>query len=173
MATPDTEFKQGKLEADVAEMDIKEEQRDEEEDVKMENISTAEPVKTDRSASASGSATPRGVKRQQLSPMKAESMAQSLSVKTEVVGGDVELRLDENERPRLVRKQSHKVPRRPAELFTHLPDATAQATSTFSVLRECVYANKYMGITEHALECECAEEWGKHPNNIANTICLP
>lgn len=171
MTTPDIESNHNKLEADVADMDIKEEQRDEEGDVKMDTISTAGP--TARSAPASGSATPIGVKRQQLSPMKAESMAQSPSIKTEVVGGDVELRLDENERPRLVRNKSQKVSRRPPELFTHLPDATAQATSTFSVLRDCVYANRYMGITEHALECECAEEWGKHPNNISNITCLP
>ena len=165
MATPDAEVKHDELETEVADMDIKEEQHDDQKDVDMVTLSAAEPVKKERSASASGSATPKGVKRQYLSPIKDESMAQSPVPKTEVVGGDVELRLDEGERPRLVRKQSQKITRRPPELFTHLPDATERATSAFSVLRECVYANKHMGTTDHALECDCAEEWGKHPNN--------
>ncbi|KAI7517432.1 hypothetical protein KC331_g21708, partial [Hortaea werneckii] len=26
-------------------------------------------------------------------------------------------------------------------------------------MSECTYANKYLGTTEHALECDCAEEW--------------
>jgi histone-lysine N-methyltransferase SETD2 len=162
MATPDSEVKQEKLEMDVADMNIKEEQHDEQGDVNMDTISGAEPVKQERSASTSGSATPKGIKRQHPSPVKDENMAQFPSIKTEVVGGDVELRLDADERPRLVRKQSHKIARRSPELFTDTPDATSLATSTFSILQECVYANKQLGTTEHALECECAEEWGRY-----------
>ena len=161
MATPNADMKQDKLESEVADMNIKEEERDRHDDVNMDTISAVESVKQERPASSSGSATPKGVKRQFESPMKEEKMAQSPSVKTDVVGGDVELRLDADERPRLVRTQSHKVPRLPPPLFTDFPDMTAQATSTFSILNECVYANKYLGTTEHALECECAEEWGK------------
>ena len=161
MATTDADIKQDKLESEVADMNIKEEERERQDDVDMDTISAVEAVKQERSASSSGSATPKGVKRQFESPVKEEKMVQSPSVKTDVVGGDVELRLDADERPRLVRTQSHKVQRLPPPLFTDSPDMTTQSTSTFSILNECVYANKYLGTTEHALECECAEEWGK------------
>lgn len=168
MATPNAELKQERLETDVAEMNIKEEQHYGQGDVNMDTKSA--PEKKERSASNSRSATPKGIKRQHPSPVKDESMAQSPLPKTEVVGGGVELRLDEYERPRLVRNQSQKVARRTPELFTDLPDATAQATSTFSILLDCVYANKQMGITEHALECDCAEEWGKYQTDMARNI---
>ena len=49
---------------------------------------------------------------------------------------------------------------RVAALFDHLPDATAEATSTFTVMECCTYSNKYLGYTEHAMECDCSEEWG-------------
>ena len=166
MTTPEDNMKQDKLESEVADMDIKEEQRDEYEDVDMDTISVAQPQVKEGSAATPGPATPKGVKRQSISPVKKESMAQSPVPKTEVVGGDVELRLDADERPTLARSRSHKIARRSPELFTDTPDATTKATSTFSLLRECVYANKHLGTTEHALECECAEEWGKYSNQI-------
>lgn len=55
--------------------------------------------------------------------------------------------------------KSQPVPR-VAALFDHLPDATAEATSTFAVMESCTYSNKYLGYTEHAMECDCSEEWG-------------
>ena len=92
-------------------------------------------------------------------------MAQSPAVKSdeEVVGGDIELKLEPGKPPKLQRKSSHKVERRPPPLFFDYEDMTAAATSTFGVITECNYANKYLGTTEHALECDCAEEWGKSP----------
>lgn len=56
--------------------------------------------------------------------------------------------------------KSQPVPR-VAALFDHLPDATAEATSTFAVMESCTYSNKYLGYTEHAMECDCSEEWGR------------
>lgn len=50
---------------------------------------------------------------------------------------------------------------RVAALFDHLPDATAEATSTFALMESCTYSNKYLGYTEHAMECDCSEEWGR------------
>jgi hypothetical protein len=55
--------------------------------------------------------------------------------------------------------KSQPVPR-VAALFDHLPDATAEATSTFASMEACTYSNKYLGYTEHAMECDCSEEWG-------------
>jgi histone-lysine N-methyltransferase SETD2 len=50
---------------------------------------------------------------------------------------------------------------RSAPLFDHLEDATVEAKRSFAVLDACTYANKFLGYTEHAMECDCNEEWGK------------
>ncbi|KAF2478571.1 hypothetical protein BDY17DRAFT_313879 [Neohortaea acidophila] len=76
-----------------------------------------------------------------------------------MVGGDIELKLEPGKPPKLQRKASQKVERRLPPLFFDYENKTAEATSAFTVLSECVYANKYLGTTEHALECDCAEEW--------------
>ena len=142
---------------------------EQEHDEDMDTIPVAESVKKERSASVGGSgfSTPRAGKKQSQSPLKRESISQSPAVKMEdgdnKIGGDVELKIEPNEAPKLVRKSSQRAPRRPPPLFFDYEDKTAEATSTFSILKECVYANKYLGTTEHALECDCAEEWGKSP----------
>lgn len=59
------------------------------------------------------------------------------------------------------RSAGRKAVPRVAPLFDHLPDATDEATGTFTVLDACTYANRYLGYTEHAMECDCPEEWGK------------
>lgn len=56
--------------------------------------------------------------------------------------------------------KSQVVPR-VAPLFDHLPDATTEATSSFALMESCTYSNKYLGYTEHAMECDCSEEWGR------------
>lgn len=157
--------RQEKLESEVRDMNIKEEG---DEDT-MDSIPVSQPVKKERSLSISGddlpvpSATPRSAKKQSRSPIKNENMAHSPVVKTdeEVVGGDIELKLEPGKPPKLQRKSSHKVERRPPTLFFDHEDKTAQASSAYFTLAECIYANKYLGTTEHALECDCAEEWGK------------
>lgn len=160
--TEGNKTKQENLESEVRDMKLEQER-----DVDIGMIPAAPSVKKERSVSVDGSSTstPRGIKRSSQSPVKTESMAQSPAVKAEdidtKVGGDVELRLDAEDRPKLLRKQSHKIVRRPPPLFFDYEDKTAEARSAFSVLTECVYANKQLGTTEHALECDCAEEWGK------------
>jgi len=79
----------------------------------------------------------------------------------EKVGGDITVQLEPGEPPKLARSSSQKVVPRPPQLFLDLPDSTEEARSTFEVMEMCTYANKYMGYTEHAMECDCAEEWGK------------
>lgn len=49
----------------------------------------------------------------------------------------------------------------PAPLFDHLADSTLEAKTSFAVLDLCTYTNKFLGYTEHAMECDCSEEWGK------------
>lgn len=56
---------------------------------------------------------------------------------------------------------SKKNPPRVAPLFDDLPDATEEANKTYTVIDSCWYQNKYLGFTEHAMECDCQEEWGE------------
>jgi hypothetical protein len=81
----------------------------------------------------------------------------------EVLGGEITLKMEPGKAPKLSRTASHKIASRPPPLYLDLPDATEDAKSTFDVLSECTYANKHIGTTEHALECDCSEEWGKSP----------
>jgi [histone H3]-lysine36 N-trimethyltransferase len=59
------------------------------------------------------------------------------------------------------RTTSQKAVPRSAPLFDHLEDATMEAKRSFAMLDACTYANKFLGYTEHAMECDCNEEWGK------------
>lgn len=77
------------------------------------------------------------------------------------VAGDITLKIEPGQPPKLARKSSQKVVPRALQLFDDLPDSTEEAKSTFEVIESCTYANKYMGATEHAMDCDCPEEWGK------------
>lgn len=79
----------------------------------------------------------------------------------EIVGGDISVKLEPGKAPKLSRSASQKIVSRPPPLFLDAPDKTDEATSTFQVIPDCIYAAKYLGSTEHALECDCAEEWSK------------
>lgn len=163
MANADPRIKPESLESDVQDMNLKEEHGD----VEMESIPDVHSTKGDNSTAgierSKGTATPKGLKSQSRSPIKSEAMLHSPAVKTEeeVVGGDIELKIEPGKPLKLQRKSSHKVERRPPPLFTDYDDKTREATSTFAVMNDCTYANKHLGTTEHALECDCAEEWGR------------
>lgn len=166
MAEGGAEVKQETVES-MRDMHLKEETDDG--DVDMDTIALAEPGKTERSTSANetGAATPTESKRLSRSPTKSNNMAQSPATKQEqeeTVGGGVTLKLEPGKPPKLARTTSTKVERRPPALFNDYEDKTAEATSVFTVLPECTYANKHLGTTETALECDCAEEWGKWPS---------
>lgn len=94
------------------------------------------------------------------------------NVEEEKVGGDIIVKLEPGQPPKLTRSSSQKVVPRPPQLFAHLPDSTAEAQATFDLMDACTYANKYMGYTEHAMECDCAEEWGKFLLIISCAVCL-
>ncbi|KAL4883073.1 hypothetical protein BJY04DRAFT_226832 [Aspergillus karnatakaensis] len=88
---------------------------------------------------------------------------------TEKVGGGISVKLEPGQPPKLARSSSQKVVPRPPQLFLHLPDSTKEAQKSFEVIDYCQYANKYMGYTEHAMECDCAEEWD--PSSSTNRAC--
>lgn len=90
----------------------------------------------------------------------SESSVDKKDVK-EKVGGEISLKMEPGQPPKLARSASQKVVSRVAPLFDDLPDATVEAKSSFTVIDNCTYSNKFLGYTEHAMECDCAEEWGK------------
>jgi hypothetical protein len=83
----------------------------------------------------------------------------SQSPSEDTLGGDITLMAEPGRMPKLSRAASQKVVHRPPPLYNDLPDSTEDAKSTFVVLPECTYANKHIGTTDPALECDCGEEW--------------
>lgn len=78
----------------------------------------------------------------------------------DTVGGDITVKIEPGQAPKLSRTSSKKIMSKPPQLFLDLPDATSDASNTFEPIADCHYANKYLGTTDHALECDCSEEWG-------------
>jgi [histone H3]-lysine36 N-trimethyltransferase len=62
---------------------------------------------------------------------------------------------------KLVRAAPQKLVAGTVPLVDDLPDATMDAKRTFALMESCTYSNKFLGYTEHAMECDCPEEWGK------------
>ncbi|KAF3479785.1 uncharacterized protein GIQ15_06761 [Arthroderma uncinatum] len=87
----------------------------------------------------------------------------------EKVGGDITVKQEPGQPPKLARSASKKVVPRQPQMFDHLPDSTEEATSLFQVMDACTYSNKNMGYTDHAMECDCAEEW--NPKTGINEAC--
>jgi hypothetical protein len=146
------------LASEVRDMHLKEEDRDTDMDT------PAAALKTERSASHDVEAgTPMSTKKSSQSPteLKDAPLLVPKSEHEDMVGGDVTLKQELGKPPKLSRATSRKVERRPPPLFNDYKDSTSEAISTFQVMTECSYANKNLGSTDPALECDCAEEWGK------------
>lgn len=96
------------------------------------------------------------------SPATFESGSQTPVEKMEsTVAGEITVKLEPGKPPKLSRNASQKVISRPPPLFTDEPDMYDEATKTFEVLPTCTYAAKWLGSTEHAMECDCREAWGE------------
>ena len=80
----------------------------------------------------------------------------------QTLGGDITLKLEPGQPPKLSRTALHKVIAKAPQMFGHYEDKTQEATSVFQIITECSYSAKYLGSTEHAMECDCIEEWGKN-----------
>ena len=92
------------------------------------------------------------------SPRKSDM---SVSDHEEVVGGAVTVKLEPGQPPKLARSSSRKVWTKPARLFDDYPSKTEAARTDFEVIPGCIYGSKYMGSTEHGMDCDCTEEWGR------------
>ncbi|KAF2722044.1 hypothetical protein K431DRAFT_284251 [Polychaeton citri CBS 116435] len=164
----------GRLESEVRDMHLEEDTLSDDGVGKVSEGGVGRLKMEDRSASASRTisrtGTPNGVKKPPRSPMKLQRASQSpVKDEEEVVGGDVTLKVEPGQPPKLERSRSRKVERRPPKLFHDYEDRTREASSTFEVLASCTYANKYLGSTDTALECDCAEEWD--PATQTNHAC--
>ena len=121
---------------------------------------TVSPLKADK-----GSATRSPVK----SPVASRSPDMLKSEDEEIVGGDVTVKMEPGQPLKLSRMSSQKIVPRAAPLFDDYPDKTAEAKDSFQVIPACIYSNKYIGSTEHVMECDCAEEWGKIHLRLCNS----
>ena len=128
-------------------------------------------------ASESGSPTTFLDDSSRSSPTKPTSLTNSpdMSIQADmaptqekVVGGDITIKMEPGQPPKLARSSTQKVTARAPQLFGHLPDKTMEATGQFQVITDCIYTNKYLGSTEHAMECDCSEEWGKPYHLLVN-----
>jgi len=121
-------------------------------------LSVPTKLKTNPSSSAS---TPRA---------KSEAEDSAVKVEHDITNGHNSPNMEQPVRPKKGVRSSKKNPARVAPLFDDLPDATEQANSAYTVIDSCTYQNKYLGYTEHAMECDCAEEWGESYHGYVNTI---
>ena len=116
--------------------------------------------------STSGTNTPKSFTRKSSSSSPVKSLKSTPSPdmdaekKEEIVGGEITVKLEPGKPPKLSRSSSQKITSRPAPLFDEYPDHTDEAKSAFQVIPECIYSNKFIGSTEHGMECDCADEWG-------------
>lgn len=92
------------------------------------------------------------------SPVASEM---SKSEHEEVVGGEVTVKLEPGQPPKLARSSSQKIRAKPPQLFDEYPSRTEEAQSKFDVISACIYGAKYMGSTEHGMDCDCTEEWSR------------
>ena len=120
---------------------------------------TVLPFKTNK-----GSHTSSPVK----SPVASRSPDMLKSEDEETVVADVTVKMEPGQPLKLSRMSSQKIVPRAAPLFEDYPDKTAEAKDSFQVIPACIYSNKYIGSTEHAMECDCAEEWGKLHLRLCN-----
>ena len=121
-------------------------------------LSVPTKLKTNPSSSAS---TPRA---------KSEAEDSAVKVEHDITNGHNSPNMEQPVRPKKGVRSSKKNPARVAPLFDDLPDATEQANSAYTVIDSCTYQNKYLGYTEHAMECDCAEEWGESYHGYVNAI---
>ena len=163
MSDEEQERKPDFVEAGIKEMKLKTEDSSDEEAYGTIRVAAFE----DESVSKDDSSSPMHLdtKSTTQSPRKASSGLRSpTSAKEEyeeVVGGEITVKLEPGQPPKLARSATQKVIARSAPLFHDYPDKTEEATKAFQVITECIYSVKYLGSTEHAMDCDCAEEWGK------------
>lgn len=123
-------------------------------------------IKEESASSTSQSPQDTPMKSTPQSPIKYEKASQSPFTGSEkheeVIGGEITVKEEPGQPPKLSRSTSQKIVARPPPLFDEYKDKTEEAEESFEVIRECSYSSKYIGSSEHdSMDCDCAEEWGK------------
>ena len=85
----------------------------------------------------------------------------------EIQGSEIVVKMEPGQPPKLARVSTQKVMVRSPQLFHDYEDKTQEAKSVFEVITQCSYSAKYLGATEHAMDCDCAEEWGKTNDSLS------
>lgn len=159
------DVKEEVLESDVLHLKLEEggskEEGTNERRVKLEPEDQIPPSPPSRHAVSPAKQPSRSNSRSPLKQQAGVQTAMDGSEEVETLGGDITLKLEPGKAPKLARSKSEKVVARPPMLYADEPDATADACSDFLVIDECIYSNKHIGTTEHALDCDCDDEWGK------------
>lgn len=162
MARPTATRKTSGLALEVKDLKIKSETSAASEAGTPRPEDTRSPAGSHESKSHSGGSA-RLARRSSVQTSK-DATPQSPALKSDqedTVGGEISVKVEPGAAPKLSRSQSKKVASRPPPLYTHEPDALPDALQSFDILTDCAYSNKYIGTTDHALECDCSEEWGK------------
>lgn len=174
MAEPEPEKKAAQLAPELRDMKIEEASHPEEggdigevaAQVKAEENdepATAPITIPSRPASNSPSRSSKGSSK---SPTDSTSSSPDNREREEIVGGDITLKMEPGKAPKLARTAAKKVVSRPPPLYLDLKDVSEDAKNTFVVIPECSYANKSLGFTECAYECDCSEEWGEFTSSL-------
>lgn len=124
-------------------------------------------IKEESASSNSQSPTDTPMKSASQSPIKVEKPSQSPfggnEKYEEIVGGEITVKQEPGQPPKLSRSISQKIVARPPPVFDDYEDKIKEARESFEVIPECSYSSKYIGSSEHdSMDCDCAEEWGRH-----------
>lgn len=110
------------------------------------------------------------------SPIPSEKPLKSPEVMKEghgeSLGGEVVVKMESGNPHKLARSSSQRTTVRSPPLFHSYEDKTEESKDHFQIIPACVYSSKYIGSTEHAMECDCTEEWGKTVELLVFPICL-
>ncbi|KAL8705012.1 MAG: hypothetical protein Q9201_001857 [Fulgogasparrea decipioides] len=130
-------------------------------------------IKREDTADHSMSPSAASRRRSLESPKKLGSSSHSSAVSTpkteEIIPSTVTLKQQPGQPPKLARSTSQKVVSRNPPLFHEYASKTVEAKDTFQVIPGCIYSSKAIGATDHAMDCECAEEWDVSAQ--VNTAC--
>lgn len=157
------EEKSAPLEHEVRDMKIEESQSEEDEGVGSKSEVVSEGAETPIATNGVKRAVKSTSRSASHSPVKVQSASELHMDKPErgeTVSADTAFKTEPGQAPKLSRTTSHKMAPRAPMLHLDAPDKMAEASETFQVIEDCIYAAKYIGNTEHALECDCTEEWG-------------
>ncbi|MCJ1383597.1 histone methyltransferase set2 [Xylographa soralifera] len=151
-----------KVEEGIKDLEIKSDDSDGEEEGSG-TIRVREIEQPSTHISGSSSPTQLGSESAILSPTKRHSTSDS-PIKSkggheQTLGGDITLKLEPGQPAKLSRSALQKVIAKAPQMFDHYEDRTQEATGVFQIITQCSYSAKYLGSTEHAMECDCIEEW--------------